>query len=165
MNRQATGRALFMCAYLLTLASERVPFLFCKTLLFKPITWFASWLLPLLFNSPMTENFSFYTVIVSNSIVELRNQSEETLYSVCSVAQLCLTLCNPMDCSLPGSSVHGIFQARILEQVAISYSRGSSQSGDQTLVSHLLHWQVDSLPLLHLGSSFSTWWLDIHCRI
>ena len=81
-----------MCAYLLTLASERVPFLFCNTLLFKPITWFVSWLLPLLFNSPITENFAFYTVIVSNSIVELRNQSEETLYSVCSVAQLCLTL-------------------------------------------------------------------------
>ena len=35
--------------------------------------------------------------------------------------QLCLTLCNPRDCSLPGSSLHGIFQARILEQVAISY--------------------------------------------
>ena len=44
-----------------------------------------------------------------------------------NVAQLCLNLCNPMDCSLPGSSVHGIFQARILEWVAISISRGSSQ--------------------------------------
>ena len=41
---------------------------------------------------------------------------------VCSVIQSCLTLCNPMDCSLPGSSVHRISQARILEQVAISYS-------------------------------------------
>ena len=39
------------------------------------------------------------------------------------VTQLCLTLCNPMDCSLPGSSVHGIFQARVLEWVAISLSR------------------------------------------
>ena len=38
-------------------------------------------------------------------------------------------------CSLPGSSVHGIFQARILERVAISYSRGSSQPRDQTQVS------------------------------
>ena len=44
---------------------------------------------------------------------------------VCSVAQSYLTLCNPMDYSLTGSSVHGIFQARILE-CAISYSRGSS---------------------------------------
>ena len=44
------------------------------------------------------------------------------------VAQLCLTLCDPMYCSPPGSTVHGILQARILEQVAISISRGSSQS-------------------------------------
>ena len=42
------------------------------------------------------------------------------------VAQSCLTLCDPMDCSLPGFSVHGIFQARVLEWVAISFSRGSS---------------------------------------
>ena len=41
------------------------------------------------------------------------------------VAQSCPTLCNPMDCSLPGSSVHGIFQARVLEWVVISFSRGS----------------------------------------
>ena len=39
------------------------------------------------------------------------------------VAQSCLTLCNPMDCSLPGSSIHGIFQARMLEWVAISFSK------------------------------------------
>ena len=42
------------------------------------------------------------------------------------VAQLCLTLCDPKDCSMPGSSVHGILQARILEWVAIPFSRGSS---------------------------------------
>ena len=42
------------------------------------------------------------------------------------VAQSCPTLCDPMDCSLPGSSVHGILQARILEWVAVSFSRGSS---------------------------------------
>ena len=42
------------------------------------------------------------------------------------VAQSCLTLCNPMDCSLPGSSVHGIFQERVLEWVAIPFSRGFS---------------------------------------
>ena len=45
------------------------------------------------------------------------------------VAQLCLTLCDPMDCSLPGSSVNGIFQARILEWGAIYFSRGSSHPG------------------------------------
>ena len=41
------------------------------------------------------------------------------------VAQLCLTLCDPMDCSLPGSSIHGVFQARGLEWVAIAFSDGS----------------------------------------
>ena len=49
--------------------------------------------------------------------------------------QLCLTLCGHMDCSLPGSSVHGISQARILEWVAISSSRGSSPPKDQTHLS------------------------------
>ena len=51
-----------------------------------------------------------------------------------SVAQLCLTLCNPVDCSLPGSSVIGTFQARTLEWVAISFSRGSSRPRDRTRV-------------------------------
>ena len=50
-------------------------------------------------------------------------------------AQSCLTLCDPMDCSQPGSSVHGILQARILVWVAISFSRGSSQPTDRTHVS------------------------------
>jgi len=49
---------------------------------------------------------------------------------VSEVAQLCLTLCDPMDSSLPGSTVHGIFQARTMEWVAISFFRGSSQPRD-----------------------------------
>ena len=53
------------------------------------------------------------------------------------VAQSCLTLCDPMDWSLWGSSIHGILQARILEWVAISFSRGSSQPRDRTQVSHI----------------------------
>ena len=52
-----------------------------------------------------------------------------------SIAQSCLTLCDPIDCSLPGSSVHGIFQASLLEWVAISFSRGSSRPRDWTRVS------------------------------
>ena len=48
------------------------------------------------------------------------------------VAQLCPTLCDPMGCSPPGSSVHGILYARILEWVAMPYSRGSFQPRDQT---------------------------------
>ena len=58
--------------------------------------------------------------------------------SYLEVAQSCPTLCDPMDCSLPGSSVHGIFQARVLEWVAISFSRGSSQPRDQTWVFHIV---------------------------
>ena len=53
------------------------------------------------------------------------------------IAQSCLTLCDPMDWGLPGSSVHGILQARILEWVAVPFSRGSSQPRDQTQVSHI----------------------------
>ena len=52
-------------------------------------------------------------------------------------AQSCPTLCDPMDCSLPGSSIHGIFQERVLEWVAIFFSRGSSQPRDWTQVSHI----------------------------
>ena len=59
------------------------------------------------------------------------------LYLWCAVlvAQSCLTLCDPMDCSPPGSSVYEIFQARILEWVAISFSWVSSQARDGTRVS------------------------------
>ena len=65
---------------------------------------------------------------------------------LCLVSQSCLTLCDPVDYSPPGFSIHGIFQARILEWVAISYSRGSSWPRDQNC---LLHWQAYSLPLKH----------------
>ena len=54
------------------------------------------------------------------------------------VAQSCPTLYYPMDYSLPGSSVHGIFQAIVLEWIAISFSRGSSQPRDQTQVSNII---------------------------
>ena len=61
------------------------------------------------------------------SLEREREREREKVY-VCLyvLAQLCSKFCDPMDCSPPGSSVHGIFQARLLEQVAISYSRGSS---------------------------------------
>ena len=54
------------------------------------------------------------------------------------VAQSCPTLCDPMDCSLPGSSIHGVFQAKVLESVAISFSRGSSWPRDRTRVSYTI---------------------------
>ena len=59
------------------------------------------------------------------------------------VAQLCLALCDPMNYSLPGSSVYGIFQARILKWVAISFSRASSQPRDRTQSPAL---RADALP-------------------
>ena len=74
------------------------------------------------------------------NITCLQTQREEKTFVV---AQLCLTLCNPMDYSPPGSSVNGLSQARILEWVATSFSRGSSHSRDGTCVSCM---QVDSLP-------------------
>ena len=68
---------------------------------------------------------------------------------VCLCAQSCPTLCDPVDCSPQGSSVHGILQARILEWVAISFSRRSSQAGDRNHIScigrqillPLSHWE------------------------
>ena len=59
------------------------------------------------------------------------------LVCVCEVTQSCPTLCDPMDCSLLGSSLHGILQARVLEWVAISFSRGSSRPMDRTQVSRI----------------------------
>ena len=56
---------------------------------------------------------------------------------LCLVTQSCLTLCDPMDCSPPGSSVHGILQARILEWVAMPSSGESSQPRDQIQVSRI----------------------------
>ena len=53
------------------------------------------------------------------------------------VAQSCPTLCDPVDCSLPGSSLYEILQARILECVAISFSTGSSRPRDRTQVSRI----------------------------
>ena len=56
--------------------------------------------------------------------------------------------CDPIDCSLPGSFVHGILQARILEWVAISSSRGIFPTqGSEPRLLCLLHWQADSLPI------------------
>ena len=76
-------------------------------------------------------------------------EAVELIYSACIHAksvQLCQTLCYPLDCSLPGSSVHGILQARILEWVACLPPRGPGGG-----LLHLLHWQAGSLPLAPPG--------------
>ena len=70
------------------------------------------------------------------------------------VAQSCPTLCDPMDCIPPGSSIHGIFQARVLEWVAISFSRRSSQPRDQTWVYRIV------------GRRFTIWATrEVWCRV
>ena len=70
------------------------------------------------------------------------------------VTQSFLTLCDPMDCSLPGSPVHGILPARILEWAATSFSRVFPTQGANP---RLLHWQVDSLPLSHQEALNTPW--------
>ena len=82
------------------------------------------------------------------------------------VTQSCPTLCDPMDCSLPGSSVHGILQAIVLKRIAIPLSRGSSQPGDQTCVSHIVDrrftvWATREVPTLKSSSAAP---LKIHLR-
>ena len=74
--------------------------------------------------------------------------------------QSCLTLCDPLGCSLPGFSVHGILQARILEWIAMPFSRTSSQQGLSLCLICLLHGQAYSLalapatkPLRRIGSN------------
>ena len=73
----------------------------------------------------------------------------------CLVTKSCPALCDPMDCSPPGFSVHGISQARILEWVAISYSRDSSWPRNQTHISCvgrriLYHWATKETPWLRM---------------
>ena len=70
------------------------------------------------------------SIKIKKNYKKFYNQKSES-----EVAQSCLTLCDLMDGNLPGSAVHGIFQARILEWAAISFSRGSSQPKDQSQVS------------------------------
>ena len=89
----------------------------------KSRTWLSNW----------TElNHFLYIIIFLQDMILRKGKESES-----EVAQLCLTLCDPMDCSLPGSSIHGILQARILEWVAISFSSGSSWPRDRTQVSRI----------------------------
>ena len=89
------------------------------------------------------------------------NRSPEIFSSLsnsdsCVHAQLYLTLWDPINCSPPGFSFHGIFQGRILEWVAIFYSRGSSQPGDQTCISwigrHVLYHYTGEAHQSQIGS-------------
>ena len=85
--------------------------------------------------------YSQFIVLICNSANNFSSYHELLIAkseSESEVAQSSPTLCDPMDCSLPGFSIHGILQARILEWVTISFSRGSSRPGDRTWVSHIV---------------------------
>ena len=73
--------------------------------------------------------------MILQSHSSLRSRESE---SGSEVVQSCLTLCDPIDCSVPGSSVHGIFQAIVLEWIAISFSRGSSHPRARNWVSRIV---------------------------
>ena len=71
---------------------------------------------------------------------------ENLLFSCIAFSHSVMTLCDPVDCSMPGSSVHGVLQARKLEWVVISFSRGSSQNRDRTCVSCTGRWVLSTEP-------------------
>ena len=77
----------------------------------------------------LNQEIGHFSIYKDTVIAGVKSESE--------VSQSCQTLWDPMDCSLPGSSIHGLFQARVLEWVAISFSRGSSQLRDWTWVSRI----------------------------
>ena len=83
--------------------------------------------------------FCSFVTVQDCSCICMNNLNNDFLFIACSVVQPRLTLCNPMDYSQPGSSVHGIFWGRIVEWVAISYSRGFSWPMVWTQISCLLH--------------------------
>ena len=113
-------------------------------------------------------SFWFYHFLIINSLKQQHQERSRVLATygynrsaaavpiryiclhACMHAQ-CPTPCNPMDCGLPGSSVHGILHSRILEWIAISFSRGIFLTQGSNL--GLLHCQADSLPLSHQRSS------------
>jgi hypothetical protein len=76
----------------------------------------------------------FWFGLRQNCVITIAQVSKETKKER-EVTQWCLTCCDPVDCKLPGSSIHGISQSRVLEWVAISFSRASSRPRDRTLVS------------------------------
>ena len=109
--------------------------------------WIHQWMTQALRVLPYTEVWDWWFYKASpyscRTSLQVCFPQEILRYSSVLVSQSCLTLWNPMDYSLPGSFVHGILQTRILECVAISFSRGSSQPRDWTQVLVL---QEDFLP-------------------
>ena len=104
--------------------------------------------------------WSHHSVCCCSCAISQLGGSSSSSVRVVLVAQSCLTLWDPMDCGPPGSSVHGIFQARILEWIAILFSRGSSWPRDQTWVSCIAGrfftiWATGEVRFLNFQSSFA----------
>ena len=89
----------------------------------------------ILFKVKVSLMFSWSDELSTDANVVLESLNMIVYFSLCMLTQLCPTLWGPMDCSPSGSSTHDIFQARILEWVAISYSKASSQLRNRTHVS------------------------------
>ena len=111
----------------------------------------------LMWRSPWSRGGAKWT---AHRLIPSSPQLDSPPWSVqaCWVTQVCLTLATPSDCSPPGSSVHGITQARTLECGchALLQAIFLTQGLNPRLL-HLLHWQVDSLPLSHLGIPLCVW--------
>ena len=90
-------------------------------------------------------------VLANTQFTQLTSSSYLQCVCVCTVTQLCLTLCDPMDCRPPGSSVHGILQVRVLEWVVMPSSRGSS-------------WPIDGTQVSLIVSTFFTVWATREAR-
>ena len=143
------------------------------------LQWWGMKVDPVLFGIPcfhisFISKYNIRTEKYTNHVRESERESES------EVAQSCLTLCDPMDCSLPGSSVHGIFQARVLEWIAISFSRASSQPRDWTQVSRIVDRRFTVWATREVLTMCIAWWIftnetftgapklpvvPIHCQI
>ena len=115
----------------------------CTLIIFilQLITFYKSLNSGFIYNKCHTDKSCFTKMHLFKSTLKyiLIDKCHQLIYteSESEVAKSCPILCDPMDCSLPGSSVHGILQASILEWVAVSFSRRSSQPRDQTQVSRI----------------------------
>ena len=102
--------------------------------------------------------YYYFLNIAKKRLKDNSLEVDKTPKYLCLSAQFYPTLCDSMDCSLPGPSIHGVFQATVLEWIAILLLWGIflTQGSDSCLLC-LLHWQADALPLCHLRNR----WLRI----
>ena len=94
---------------------------------------------------------------MSEEVLQIAEKRREFIKLKLLIAQSCPTLCNPMDCSLPGFSVHGIFLARILELVAIPFLTQGWNPGlphCRQILYHLSHWQGEKERYIHMNAEF-----------